>query len=320
LSIFVRIAPDLYELDAFGDFLAAPDFRLGNARALMWLSQAAYQLEDFQDFAQRGLFAAWGLQAPTPLVAKTLAVYTSGFHAFREDAAFLVFTGTDPVRWETLATDVLAIQPAHTDVHFGFLRAFEAVADDVRNFLNQVGDRKLFVAGHSLGGAIALLAARFAVDQGAKPTAIYAYGVPRVGGLAFAADYTAALGNVTYRLVHGDDLAARIPMSTITLPGQKPIYYRHVGRLLSCEAGARFDAARLSPDSTSDDPAFPTAREFFAANLAALFGKPPFQDPGLYTGSKATMARLRPASMRHHMQDQYLHALRPPARRKAHSR
>ncbi len=311
MSFFVRIAPALYEADAFDDFVAEPDFRLGNARALMWLSQAAYQLEDFQQFDRLGLFAAWGLETPKPLVAKDLGVHTTGFHGFRGDAAFLVFAGTDPARWETLATDALALQPAHTDVHFGFLRAFEAVAEDVSKFLGELDGRKLFVAGHSLGGALAILAARFAVQSGVKPSAVYAYGVPRVGGIEFAARYAEALGEVTYRLVHGDDLAARIPMSTITLPGRKTTHYRHVGRLLTCEVGERFDAAGLYSDPASDDPPCPSARELFAANLNALMSRKAFHDPGLYTGPKATFNRLRPASMRHHLQDQYLHALRP---------
>lgn len=311
MSFFVRIAPDRFEADAFEGFEAEADFRLGNARALMWLSQAAYQLEDFPRFADLGLFDAWGLEAPRALVAKDLGVHTTGFHGFRGNAAFLVFAGTDPARWETLATDVLALQPSHTDVHLGFLRAFAAVADDVSKFLSELGGRKLFVAGHSLGGALAILAARFAKETGAKPSAVYAYGVPRVGGKQFAAAYAEALGDVTYRLVHGDDLAARLPMSTIKLLGRKTIHYRHVGRLLCCEVGERFDGAALSSDSSSDDPPCPSARELLAANLNAMMSGKAVHDPGLYSGSKATFNRLRLASMRHHLQDQYLHALRP---------
>src|SRR5207302_1762579 len=44
MSTFVEIDPSEYDKDAFAGFDASTsDFRIGNARALMWLSQLAYE-------------------------------------------------------------------------------------------------------------------------------------------------------------------------------------------------------------------------------------------------------------------------------------
>ena len=45
----------------------------------------------------------------------------------------------------------------------------------------------LYVVGHSLGAAVAVLASSgFMLNHGATPAAIYTYGCPRVGNEAFA--------------------------------------------------------------------------------------------------------------------------------------
>src|SRR5438045_3108736 len=44
VTIFVEIAPDEYDATAFDAFnAAATGFEIGNARALMWISQLAYE-------------------------------------------------------------------------------------------------------------------------------------------------------------------------------------------------------------------------------------------------------------------------------------
>jgi len=85
-----------------------------------------------------------------------------------------------------------------------------------------------------------------ALGEGSPPSAVYTFGMPRVGGERFEASYDAGLGALTYRLVHGIDLVARVP----------PLPFRHVGRVLQSDAEAKFDEARPLSPIGSDDPPF----------------------------------------------------------------
>jgi len=74
-----------------------------------------------------------------------------------------------------------------------------------------------------------VLAAQFCESKESAPEAKFTPGMPRAGGSPFQASYNAnAKGPVTYRLVHGLDVVASIPMSAIG--------FRHVGRMLQCGA------------------------------------------------------------------------------------
>ena len=73
----------------------------------------------------------------------------------------------------------------------------------------------IFYAGHSLGAALATLAA-----SRRAPQAAYVFGSPRVGNGQFAAD----LGTVAlYRVVDGDDAIADLPPEALG--------FRHAGEL-----------------------------------------------------------------------------------------
>jgi triacylglycerol lipase len=110
--------------------------------------------------------------------------------------------------------------------HTGFLKAFA----EVRGRLDEVvGARrpgqKLWLAGHSLGGALATLAA--AHVGAASVQGLYTYGGPRVGDAAF----TALLPPSICRFVHRDDWVATVPPTilgyahagdAIAVPGSPP--------------------------------------------------------------------------------------------------
>ncbi len=119
--------------------------------------------------------------------------------------AVLAFRGTE-LSWRNYVIDAdmgLAGWRKQAAVHRGFLRALESIWPDLQPALANHAHLPLFVTGHSLGGALAVLAgARLA------PRAVYAYGCPRVGNAAFAA----SLGSTPiYRMVHGEDLVTRVP-------------------------------------------------------------------------------------------------------------
>ena len=141
--------------------------------------------------------------------------------------AVLAFRGT-----ETRPTDVLTdlkfrritmdpgVVPHAGTVHRGFAAAFTSVAPLLYATLNTLfppkdgggGYQRLFVTGHSLGGALATLAARgiAAHCPGVPAVTVYTFGSPMVGSDAFGVDYDASIPD-TYRCVNDQDLVACLP-------------------------------------------------------------------------------------------------------------
>jgi triacylglycerol lipase len=305
VSILVELPPELYSAAAFAAFDPAANFSIGNARAMMWFSQLAY--ETGKPATVEAVAPGWGFTAVTPFVKRKVAIAASfetcGLIGERPDAVVLAFAGTDPAVWKTLATDVNVRLTADRDTHIGFQTALDAARPEIEQAVRQSrqGNKPLFVTGHSLGGALAALAAQHAngLPGAATPRAVYVYGMPRAGGERFSAAYNAALGPSTYRLVHGDDIVARVPMSRLG--------YRHVGRLLACRSGERFDAAALTATVT-DDPQFSgTFLDSVAGGIAGIFRGDIFSPPG--PGPVGPLLQLLPQAIRDHLPDRYYGAL-----------
>jgi triacylglycerol lipase len=101
-------------------------------------------------------------------------------------------------------------------VHRGFKDALEEVWPEIFPYMEKLADQgcKIWVTGHSLGAALAILAAdRFQDVQG-----VYTFGSPRLGDREFQENFQLQ----AYRVVNGDDLVSRVPPAAI---------YRHVGEL-----------------------------------------------------------------------------------------
>jgi len=136
---------------------------------------------------------------------------THGYLAEHADFDALVFRGTDPEDAKNWITDLgartLALDGGGL-VHAGFHDAYELVREDVRAAL-AARDRALYVAGHSLGGALAVLAVyHHAAELGDRLAACYTFGCPRVGDVDFLARiYKAAL----YQAVDRDDVVPHLP-------------------------------------------------------------------------------------------------------------
>ena len=137
--------------------------------------------------------------------------------------AVLVFRGTDgPVDWRTNLKTGPADWPHGGVVHAGFRTALEDVWPELETLLDRRGG-PVFYTGHSLGGALAMLAA-----SRRPPLAVYTFGAPRVGDARFGetlADVAA------YRVVNRRDTVPRSP------PNVGRLRYRHAGELCAISIG-----------------------------------------------------------------------------------
>ena len=102
------------------------------------------------------------------------------------------------------------------NVHRGFKAALLEVWTDLEDYVSnlQKNNLKIWITGHSLGAALATLAA----DRYGNVQGLYTYGSPRVGDQDFRKDFNVN----TYRFVNNSDIVTKVP---------PPGMYCHVGEL-----------------------------------------------------------------------------------------
>ncbi len=184
-----------------------------------------------------------------------IAGQTQCYLATAESWLVVCFRGTKPLRpdrwdspedrWRNLAG---TLGDARTDadlylvelspgsgryVHRGFLAALEqvwsALEAHLRDLVRRRPERRVWFTGHSLGGALATLAA----DRFPAASGLYTFGSPQVGDQSFAQDFTVPC----YRLVNGRDLVPWLPPAGPYAPPKLGLAkYRHVGKLKYLDA------------------------------------------------------------------------------------
>jgi hypothetical protein len=123
-------------------------------------------------------------------------------------------------------------------------------------------ERPLWVTGHSLGGALALLAAWRFLRKTIDVYRVYTFGGPMVGNDTAVKAFDRELEGKVYRFVHGPDLVPKLPtMSLVTNVYGHCLSEVHVGVVeaaaaaaesahdfltrLAAEAGAVLDKVRV---------------------------------------------------------------------------
>ncbi|MDE2320752.1 MAG: lipase family protein [candidate division NC10 bacterium] len=112
--------------------------------------------------------------------------------------------------------------------HSGFKAAFEMLWKlyELPSLIAEAsaGGKPIWLTGHSLGGAIALLVATQLLADDIDVQGVYLFGAPRVGNSEFARDYDLRMGDRTFRFVNHADLVPRVPLFSTG--------YVHVGQLV----------------------------------------------------------------------------------------
>ncbi len=147
---------------------------------------------------------------------------------YGSEHAVLVFRGTQRglSNWLLNLDGLLSPWPGGGQVHQGFKKIFLQSWPLIQARLDQL-HRPYFCTGHSLGGALAVLAASVS-----NPEAVYTFGSPMIGDDAFCR----SVRNLDiYRVVNPMDIIATIPFP----PGMRHIGENHRLSRSKVQAGRR---------------------------------------------------------------------------------
>ena len=106
-------------------------------------------------------------------------------------------------------------------VHSGFYTAFTKVEKELRALLEKTGEKPIYLTGHSLGGALALVASAALGGSSAlgdRIAAVYTFGAPRVG----QANFSEIVKAPHYRVINSGDIVPLVPPTWV-------LGYRHTG-------------------------------------------------------------------------------------------
>lgn len=241
----------------FTELLAPPIKRAAYSDRMAWLmaemSRLAYLLFEKDDTELKGALS----KADFRLVRFFDCDGTQAFLATRstDKMAVLAFRGTQKEDPRDIITDLEAnfYQDKNgVKIHDGFYRAYQCVEKDIKDAVEKLNDYSLYVTGHSLGGALALIATRALNSD--NLAACYTFGSPKVGNEEFGEDIKPPI----YRVVNAYDpvpispptylfeILSILPWKKIRDFATKFIGYDHHGDmryLSSCDAD--FDGLKV---------------------------------------------------------------------------
>jgi hypothetical protein len=246
-------ATDHFAMDPLPPFRPdAEGFHLVNAFWLSEISRLIYRRNTGEagvtacGASRNTILAAVGLRETLFLSRQeTQCALLRTVHPSPHPFAVLVFRGTTGLRNWFLDIDVRPERIApRTVAHRGFMEALRHVWPSLKPHLEQLTE-PLFMTGHSMGGALAQLAAWHH-----SPRAVYSFGAPRVGDAGFARHMTSI---PIYRLVNGRDVVPGLPPSTRRLSFSAAGRLVHIdrrGRICEIESNGEpatcFESGRLS--------------------------------------------------------------------------
>lgn len=144
---------------------------------------------------------------------------TQAYIAASDGMIVMAFRGTEPTNIRDWLSDV-STPPVPGPggkgfVHHGFNEALQSVYPEMRESLAKLrtNGQTVFVTGHSLGGALAMLAgARLFFEEPSHiPDGVYTFGQPRTCERLLAGAHKQAFKNRHHRFVNNNDVVPTVP-------------------------------------------------------------------------------------------------------------
>ncbi|MFD8712647.1 lipase family protein [Streptomyces anulatus] len=207
---------------------------------------------------------------------------TQAYTAASDDMIITAFRGTEPIQikdWLSDATTPPVPGPAGTGyVHYGFGEALESIYPEIKSTLEDFRNdgQSIWFTGHSLGGALAMLAgARMHLEEPRLAAdGVYTYGQPRVCDRLLAAAYNKGFKDRMYRFVNNNDIVPHLPPEPAFTHVNALRYIDSRGKLhesMPLLSGLADRARGLTADALA--PASDGVRDHFINNYVAALEK-----------------------------------------------
>jgi hypothetical protein len=140
---------------------------------------------------------------------------TMGGKSYERDL-FIIFRGSTKMRadWMTNASIGLQTSTSGWPVHKGFNSAFKSMRLQIQTFLSKIDSSiTIHCIGHSLGGAVATIAAHWISRNTNNSVKLYTFGAPKPGLMMYANSVTRELrADNIFRVYHATDPVPMIPL------------------------------------------------------------------------------------------------------------
>lgn len=282
--------------------LKSTEFSLDLAVSLAQAAQSAYRVEA----AGPGAFAATAGPIAQDLGVAQGAVTpfflgnSQGFQVSLGEAALFVFCGSaNRDHWLSNFRIVPPRGPNHPwgTAHPGFLAGTQDARAAVETFAAATSHLPhVWLTGHSLGGAMAVLTAAELAIQG-RAVRLITFGQPMPGFDDFAHAFDAALPGCLTRVINQRDLVPRLP----------GVGYQHCGkpRRITGQGTLELASAGRPPLRLEEDDELPPASaedlESFLAQLEAMPADVLHRDPSLAV-NEALFSRVTDPFTHHYME------------------
>jgi hypothetical protein len=151
-----------------------------------------------------------------------------------DDVTVIVFRGTDDARDWIASLNRFTVDTPHGKAHRGFYDAYQRLKPQIIAILRQNDEKHVWITGHSLGGALAVLCAYDLIEnEGANVSGVITFGQPMVARAVLAKHLDSLLASRYAHLVNEADVVPRIPPSC-----------RHCGSLVWYTGGGIRRSAR----------------------------------------------------------------------------
>ena len=148
-----------------------------------------------------------------------------GGKGFEKDI-FMIFRGSTKLAADWLSNARIGVQTSTSSwpVHIGFNTAFKSMLPQVKKFLEgaDIG-ATIHCIGHSLGGAVATIAANWIANNKPQTVKLYTFGAPKPGLMMFANSATRKIRKQNiFRVYHATDpvpMTPLFPFMHAPLPG-----------------------------------------------------------------------------------------------------
>ena len=155
----------------------------------------------------------------------------------RDDGIIVSCRGTEPTKFSDILADLKTYpirHPRNGRVHRGFydysMKVYDEILDIVQK--NRKNNENVYVVGHSLGGAMAVLIAEALTNDGIPVKELRTYGQPRVGNRLFRQHLEGCDIGAYIRYVNNNDIVPSVPPTWLLfVHGGKLMYINHFGKI-----------------------------------------------------------------------------------------